>query len=185
MNSFSQTNGIESEWKEARFRLETYLRALHLAGQEQQERIIQAALQRAGSKHAGNPGESPTALVMNEMCELSEQWFVKVVPPSGRTAGQGFASLFAMDAGKKWPGVFLADEVPANFKQTLRECEVRATPDLKVSRMVPQPFESPLGDMNLPSALGQLTKDLSPSFVAKAVALILSGFAFLSGNRLR
>ncbi len=51
--------------------------------------------------------------------------------------------------------------------------------------MVPQPFDSPLGDLNLPSALGVLTKDLSPSLVAKVAAFILSGIAFLSGNRMR
>ncbi len=127
----------------------------------------------------------PTALVMNEMRELSEQWLEKVTPPSERTADRGLVSLFAIDAGEKWPAVFLAEEVPADFRQTLRECEVRAAPDLMVSRMVPQPFESPLGDLSLPGALGQLTKDLSPSLVAKVTAFILSGIAFFSGNRLR
>jgi hypothetical protein len=185
MNNFSPMKDIESEWKEARYRLEIYLRTLHLTDPQQQERIIHVVLQRAAGKYAENADQHPTALVMKEMHDLSEQWLAKITQPSERMADRGLVSLFAIDAGEKWPVVFLAEEVPADFKQTLQQCEVRAAPDLRVSRMVPQPFESPLGDMNLPSALGQLTKDLSPSLVAKVAAVILSGIAFLSGNRMR
>ena len=185
MNPFSPSNGIESDWKEARLRLETYLRALNLTDPEQEGRIIQVVLQQAASKSAENLEENPTVLTMNAMHELLENWFVRIAPPSERTGGQGFVSLFAIEARDKWPAIFLAEEVPTDFKQTLSECEVRAAPDLRVSRMVPQPFESPLGDLNLPSALGQLTKDLSPSLVAKVVAFIVSGLTLWTGNRMR
>jgi hypothetical protein len=185
MNSFSPENDVEPEWREARCRVEAYLRALDFSDCEQQQRIISVVLQRAVAKHAQTPGESPTVLAMNEICDLLEQWFQKVMQPPGHASATGFAPLFAIDATQKWPAAFLADEVPADFRQILRECEVRAAPDLRVSRMVPQPFDSPLGDMNLPGALGQLTKDLSPSLVAKVTAFIVSGIAFLSGNRLR
>jgi len=93
--------------------------------------------------------------------------------------------LFVIDATQKWPAAFLAEEIPLDFQRALRHCEVNAAPDLKVSRMVPQPFESPLSDINLPTALGELTKNLSPSIVARAIALVVSGLAFLSGNRMR
>jgi hypothetical protein len=185
MNSFSPENDVEPEWREARCRVEAYLRALDLSDCEQQQRIISVVFQRAAAKHAQNPGESPTVLAMNEICELLEHWLQKVIQPSGHASATGFVPLFAIDAAQKWPAAFLAEEVPADFRQILEECEVLAAPDLKVSRMVPQPFENPLGAINLPSALGQLTKDMSPSLVARVVAFILSGFTFWSGNRMR
>jgi hypothetical protein len=185
MNSYRPTNEIEPEWKEARFRLEAYLRALHLTDQEQHQRIISMVLQRAALKQAHQPGADPTVLAMDKIRELSQHWFESVVQPGERAFVPGLVSWFALDATKKWPGVFLAENVPADFSQNLRECEVRAAPDLKVSRMVPQPFDNPLGDINLPTALGQLTKDLPPSLVTKVAAFVLSGFTLWSGNRLR
>src|SRR5579863_4209166 len=151
MNSFPPENDVEPEWREARWRVEAYLRALALSDGEQQQRITSVVLKRAAAKHAQSPGESPTVLAMNETCDLLQQWFQKVIQPSGHASATGFAPLFAIDAAQKWPAAFLAEEVPADFRQVLQECEVRAAPDLKVSRMVPQPFENPLGDINLPS----------------------------------
>jgi len=185
MNSFCPTNGSEPEWNEARDRVEAFLRALHLYDVEQQQRIVSLVLQRAALKQAQNPGESPTGLAMREIRDLSEEWFQKVAEPAERASATGLVSLFALDATKKWPHHFLAENVPVELRQSLQRCEVRAAPDLKVSRMVPQPFDSPLGDLTIPTALGQLTKDLSPSLVAKVVAFVLSGFTLWSGNRLR
>ncbi len=87
-------NDIESEWKEARSRLEIYLRALQLTDQKQQERIIQVVLQRAAGKYVETPDQSPTdSATMNEMRELSEQWLEKVSQPpeqSRQTMSSGF-----------------------------------------------------------------------------------------------
>ena len=106
MNSFCPTSGSEAEWKEARARLEAYLRALHLANEEQQERIISVVLQQAAVKHAQNPVESPTALAMNEIRDISEQWFAKLSESGERKCTMGFVLLFATDATKKWPAAF-------------------------------------------------------------------------------
>jgi len=185
MNSVYPTTGFESEWKAAHDRLEAYVMALCLTNQEQRERIISTVLRQAALKHAQNPGESPMVLAMNEIHELLDQWFAKIIPSRERVSVTGLISLFAIDATKRWPGAFLADEVPADFQRTLRACEVNAAPGLSVSRMVPQPFETALSDINLPTALGQLTKDLPPSLVTKVIAFVLSGFTIWSGNRLR
>src|SRR5580698_3707791 len=153
MNTVYPPTGSESEWKEAHARVEAYLTALHLINQEQRERIISTVLQQAALKHAQNPGESPMVLAMNETRELLDQWFEKIIPSRERASVTGLVSLFAIDATTRWPAAFLADEVPADFQRFLRGCEVNAAPDLSVSRMVPQPFETPLSDLNLPTAL--------------------------------
>ena len=103
-----------------------------------------------------------------------------------RGAATGLVSCLAIDGFEKWPAAFLAEQVPADFRRALQKSAVRAAPDLSLSRMVPQPFESPLSDLNLPTALAQLTKDMSPSLVARVIAFIFSGFAiWWSGNRMR
>ena len=185
MIDLEPTSSRETEWNEAHSRVRAYLVALQVADGGQRDRILSAVLQQAAAKQAEHPGESPTVLAMNEFHSLAEAWFAKRLVTPERAAVRGVVSLSAIDAAKKWPSAFLAEDVPLDFQRALRECEVSAAPDLKVSRMVPQPFESSLPDLNLPNALGELTKNLSPSVVTKAVALLMSGVAFLFGNRMR
>ena len=185
MNSFCPTSGSEAEWKEARARLGAYLRALHLANEDQQERIISVVLQQAAVKHAQNLVESPTALAMNEIRDISEQWFAKLSESGERNCTMGFVLLFATDATKKWPAAFLATEIPADCQHALKESWVRAAPDLKFSSMVPQPFENPLQDaLTLPAPLAELAKDKAP-FLAKVFAIVVSWLSIWPGNRLR
>jgi hypothetical protein len=172
---------MEPEWEEARYRLQAYLRALQLTNPEQQERIISRVLRVAGAKQAEQPGTWPTSLAMNEVRELSERWFGKLLATQERASITGMVALFALDAPKKWPAVFLAEEIPEDFQRAVRECAARAAPDLKVSSMVPQPFENPLPDVNLPRPLVELTKDLVP-LATKLFTLL---FSIWTGNRLR
>ncbi len=174
-------SATETERNEARARLRAYLRALQVADEEQQERIVANILQRAVMRREASPGESLTALAMDEVRQLSEQWFGILLAGHERIAVTGLVSLFAIDAAEKWPSAFLADEIPADFYRALRECDVRAAPDLQVSRMVPQPFANPLEEaIKLPSPLGALAKDLAP-FVSKVFTTVLAGcFVWLS-----
>lgn len=186
MNDLDPTTRVHhAEWAEAEARVRSYLQALELTDRERQEFIVKAVLQRAAAKREENPGANPTALAMEEIHSVSEQWIQSLLANTERPAARGFISLFAIDAPKKWPEAFLADVVPADFRRALCECEISAAPDLKVTRMVPQPFDNLLGDLNLPNALGELTKNLSPSVVGRAAALVLSTISFLLGNRMR
>jgi hypothetical protein len=185
MNDFDPASSRDPDWNEARSRVRCYLRALSVADDGQQDRILATVLQRAAAKQAEHPGESPMALAMIELHNLFEDWFAKRLVTPERAAVKGLVSMSAIDAATKWPAVFLAEDVPLDFQRALRESEVSAAPDLEVSRMVPQPFESSLPDINLPNALVELTKNLSPSVLAKAVAFVVSGLTFLFGNRMR
>ena len=177
------TSAIEPDWSEARAQLKAYLLALHLKDPEQQERIIAAVLKQAATKFGQDPAANPTVLAMTEFHGITERWFGKIQAAEGRVAATGLLSCLALDATKKWPGLFLADEIPAHFQQDLLACEVRAAPALKVSSMVPLPFDNTLQDaMSLPNALGELTKNLSPSLVAKVAAFVLSAFTLLTGK---
>jgi hypothetical protein len=189
MNNNSATAGVatattegEPAGREARARLNAYLQALGLADRAHRERISEAVWHEAASKQPQHPAKCPTELAMQTFHELAEQWLEKFLPAVERPAGKSFISLFAMDMFTEWPAVFLADSLPAGFPRDRLECEVRA-PGLRLSSMVPEPFDLPLRDVNLPSALGELTRGLAPSLVAKAVLRMGSALYLFSGNR--
>ena len=185
MKSFCPTSGTESEWAQARARVAAYLQALNLTIQEQNERITMTALRQAVSKHQENPGESPTALTMDEIQRLFEKWFERLPGLHGRAAPAGYVSLYAIEAGKKWPEAFLSEDVPDDFQRALQGHEVRAAPDLSVSSMVPRPFENALQDITLSVSFGELARGRGP-LLARAFAIVLSLFSFLWwGNRMR
>jgi hypothetical protein len=185
MNSFCPTSGSEGEWKEARARLEAYLQALQLAPPKQEEQIVGAVLQQVAIKHAQQPAESPTTLVMGEIQHALEQWIMKAVGCGEHDSVSGFVSLFATDAAKKWPAAFLDTEIPPDFQQVLRESHVRAAPDLKVSRMVPEPFANPLQDaIALSAPLAELAKNKAP-LMARVFAVSLSWLSIWWGNKPR
>jgi hypothetical protein len=185
MNSFCPASGSEGEWKEARVRLEAYLRALQLAHLEQQERVVVAVLRQAAIIHAQQPAESPTTIVMNKIQEASEQWIARVVGCGEHVSVSGFVSLFATDAAKKWPAAFLDAEIPPDFQDVLRESHVRAAPDLNISRMVPEPFANPLQDaITLSAPLAELAKNKAP-LLARVFAVSLSWLSIWWGNKPR
>ena len=185
MSSIHPATRGESGWGEARLRGDAYLTAMGFASEKQRERIVHAVLREAAIKHAGNLQEKPVTLVMNLLLEFIEQWADKLGSAEELAAMRGPVLLYAVDGPGKWPAFLFASEIPENFLQAVSECRVVATPDLNISRMVPQPFDNALLDITLPTAVGKLTRDLSPSFFTKVAALVWAGVALISGNRLR
>jgi len=161
------------EWNEASSRVEAHLLAMHQVDRDRREKIIQQVLEKAALQKAQHPETSLTTLAMEQIRLEIEQWFGKVLAPCDRLPAKGLTSWYALDAAQKWPGIFLAEEIPADFQQALLQGEVCATPDLSYSSMVPQPYESSLQDINLPAPLGELAKELSP-VMAKIFTFILS-----------
>ncbi len=160
MKTFFPKTGSELEWSNACSRVEEYLRALRAGNEEQREQIILRVLERAADKHAENPGLCPTTLAMDEIRADMDRWFKQNLSPDEQAAVPGLISLLAFNALEKWPAVFLAEDIPADFQRRLRESQVRAAPDLKVSSMVPQPFVHPLrAAIQLPVVLGKLAAD--------------------------
>ena len=180
MNDQCDRQETAAEWKEAHSRVKAYLQALQVANQEQQDHIVSIVLDRAAVKREENPGLSLTALAMDEIRSLSEHWFGNLLATRERAAVRGVVSLLAIGATEKWPSVFLAENVPSDFRSAITQCDVRGAPDLKVSRMVPQPFGHPLQD----SSLRGLVREFAP-LITEVLAFVLSGFSLFSGDRVR
>lgn len=182
MNELQTKGDMEAQWAGARARVRAYLQALQVADPGRQAKIVEEVFERCAVKHAEHPNECPMVLAMNEVRNLCEQWFGRILSPRERGV-KGLVSLFAIDTSKKWPEVFLANDVPEDFQNALRKCHVRAAPELHVTRMVPQPFENPIEEIKT-SALKELTKDLPP-YMTRAFTFSLSGLSTRSSNRIR
>ena len=151
MKTFFPQTGTEAEWNAAYYRLEDYLRALHVVNKVQQSQIILGLLQTAAVKHRQNPDRSPTALAMEETYAAMDRWLGKILQSPETVSGAGLISLLITDAVEKWPTAFMADDVPADLQEAMQESDVRAGPDLRVSSMVPRPIDpSPLLEVMLP-----------------------------------
>lgn len=144
MSPFFPVTGSEAEWNAAYYRLEDYLRALHLVNKVHQSQIILQLLQAAAVKHAQDPSRNPTALVLEEADAAIEQWFARMLPEEERPGVMGYVALLITNGAEKWPGHFLAHDIPAEFLQVMRENDMRAGPDLQISSMVPRPIDVPL-----------------------------------------
>ena len=153
-------SAIETElsWAEARARVEAYLEALHLANQDQQNRILSLILNRAAARHENNEGACPVTLAMDELHHLSESWFTQLLDSVDRPEARGIVSMLEVDAAEKWPTAFLAEDVPVNLQRSVRECNLHAAPEIQLSRMIPEPFAGPLPE----STLKQLARGFAP-----------------------
>jgi len=141
MTTFFPNTGSETEWNAAYYRLEDYLRALHVVNKLHQSQIILRLLQAAAVRHAADSGQSPTTIALHEAQAAIDQWCERVLRQQERGWVNGRISLLITDAAEKWPALFLANEIPSDFERVMQESQVQAGPDLQVSSMVPRPID--------------------------------------------
>ena len=145
MTIFFPATGAEADWNAAYYRLEDYLRALHVVNKVHQSQIIIRLLNAAAARHAREPERSPTELAMEEARGEMEQWFQRVLRRQDRALVVGLVAMLTTDASQKWPAAFLSEEIPVEMQRAMQESEVRAGPDFEMSSMVPRPIDvSPL-----------------------------------------
>jgi hypothetical protein len=138
---FAPSTGSEQEWNAAFYRVEDYLRALRVADKVRQSQLVLQILEATAVRHAAEPALNPTALAMEEARARVEQWFEAILGRRGQTVVAGLIALLVLDAPTKWSATLLSEEVPVEFQKAMRESEVRAGPDLRVSSMTPRPID--------------------------------------------
>ena len=139
---FMPQTGSEREWNAAYDRLEDYLCAFRVENRLLQSQIILRLLESAAARHAEEPGQNPTALAMEEARAAMARWFANLLPKAERAAITGPIAWLAVDAPEKWPAAFLSDEVSSEFRRELQKTDLRPGPELRVSSMVPRPFDA-------------------------------------------
>jgi hypothetical protein len=148
MNLFFPGTGTDAEWNAAYYRLEDYLRAMHLTNKLHQNQIIMRILRVAAERHALNPEIPPTTLALEAAQTEMDTWFKTILADQDRSPIAGRVSLLITEAAQKWPDAFLNPQPHPECKRALAESEVRAGPDLRVSSMVTRPFDfGPLADI--------------------------------------
>jgi hypothetical protein len=152
MKTYFPSTGSDVEWNAAYYRLEDYLRALHVVNKVDQSQIILRVLRSAAARHALNPALNPTTLAMDEMCAAMDTWFKKIEPEKDAFSTSGRVAFLITDAPERWPHAFLSDKIPPELELALRESEVQAGPDLQISSMVPRPMDLPAPELPSPAA---------------------------------
>lgn len=180
-SAFRPSTGTMEEWNAAYVRVEDYLRAHRIHNRLHQSRLIQRILERAAERHAADPACNPTALAAEESARLMAAWFGAMLDrgdaAGDRISTDGRVALLLCDGPARWPYAFLDErQIPADFRDAMREGVIRAGPDLKVSSMVPRPID--LGP--IPDAAGDTIERIERWPILRTLFLWLALAAVLA-----
>ena len=98
MNLFSPQTGSEAEWNAAYYRLEDYLRAMHLTNKLHQNQVILRLLRAAAARHARNPEIPPTTLALDAAHEEMDGWFKLILADQDRSPISGRVDIHDVHA---------------------------------------------------------------------------------------
>ncbi len=143
MRGFYPQTGTLEDWNAAYYRLEDYFRAHQVLNKLHQSQIILRILQQAAVQHAADPSQTPTKLALEAAYAWIDEWFRRLLPDESpaRASSVGRVALYLAEATTRWPTLFLADEMPVEFKTSLSDTMVQSGPDLRLSSMVPRPLD--------------------------------------------
>jgi hypothetical protein len=163
-SAFRPATGTMEEWNAAYVRVEDYLRAHRIHNRLHQ-----------------SPARSPTVLAAEESARLMASWFGAMLERGGaggeRISTDGRVALLLCDGPARWPYAFLDErQIPADFREAMREGVIRAGPDLTVSSMVPRPID--LGP--IPDAAGDTIERIERWPVLRTLVLWLALAAVLA-----
>ena len=180
-SAFRPATGTMEEWNAAYVRVEDYLRAHRIHNRLHQSRLILRILERAAERHEAEPARSPTVLAAEESAQLMASWFGAMLERGGaggeRISTDGRVALLLCDGPARWPYAFLDErQIPADFREAMREGVIRAGPDLTVSSMVPRSID--LGP--IPDAAGDTIERIERWPVLRTLVLWLALAAVLA-----
>jgi hypothetical protein len=161
----------DSEWHEACLRVRSYLRAMRVTSEAQREEIVLHILARAARRQIENPGLRPVVLAMQEIRAATARWLKQIEPSREQVTAVDYLALLAVNTAERWPAAFLAEEVPGDLQQSIRKSNVSAVPELRVSSMVPEPFDPLLAALPLRNALARLAGSLALQISRKTAAV--------------
>lgn len=145
---FVPTWGSPAEWNSAYEKLESYLRAHEVDSHLHRTRIITSVLHRISCRGQEQTRTTPLAtLAIQETNILLNEWFARIMElPAGTdasfTAADGRVALFLCNGPLRWPYAFMEPRnIPEELKTAMRNCLMRAGPELQVSSMVPRPID--------------------------------------------
>jgi len=134
--------GDQSAWNEAYDRLLNFLRAFELDDHAYVSQLAGEIFRQAKERHREDPSLSPTVLTLELAQKRLADWLATNLGEESRTTSQILATgAIAMLLSKVYqtaPDSFLANPVPEELRQALRETLLVTGPDLNVSSMTPR-----------------------------------------------
>lgn len=125
-----------NEWDEAFGRLLAYLERIDPWSAERRTRIALHILERARERKKSEPEKTAQRVVMDVAFGELEQWFAEILPPgTEQPLAAGILAYRLSEAGRRWPDVLLAREIPDELRRDMARIPLRATPDMSFSSM--------------------------------------------------
>lgn len=143
-------------WDEAFLRVESYLRAHHLAGRVLLNQLTADIIREAGGRAQEHPREDPVVAAM----QVTHAWIGAWLARAGltgdwsdaRVRAGGRLALVLADVPGSWASSFLsAEPVPPELASALNSGVLQPGPELRFSNMSAAPFEFSFADPDDPN----------------------------------
>jgi hypothetical protein len=130
-------------WNEAHERVESYLRAHHIAQPIALAELTDEIVARAWQDRTPDTAAAPVTLALREADRAITAWFARVLtqqaPHSRRLGVRGRLALALADAPGRWPSAFLAPTPPPQaLSDAMRAAFLRAGPAPQLYKMTAQ-----------------------------------------------
>ena len=147
-------------WDEAFLRVESYLRAHHLASRVLLNQIATEIIQDARKRAQASPHEEPVVLAMQATHARIGSWFAQSGNSGDwsdeRVRARGRLALVLQDLPGSRPNCFLSNEpVTPDLSIALAAGVLKPSPELHLSNMPPAPLEFGFDDPTEPSLAGK------------------------------
>jgi hypothetical protein len=132
----------QDAWNEAYDRLSSYLQTFALNDHAYVSKMALELLQNAQAAHRHDPAHAPVAQVMEQAYKQLAEWLAVNLGEENRSPSHilssGYIALLLSQAYRTAPTCFLANPLPEELRQALRETLIVTGPDLNVSSMSPR-----------------------------------------------
>jgi hypothetical protein len=132
----------EEPWNEAYDRLESFLKTFELADHAYVSQLAVDIFRQARDRHHEDPSRNPTALTIEQAQKRLANWLATNLDGQNKspadTLPAGTIALLLSQVYQTAPTAFLANPVPEELRQALRETLLVTGPDLNVSSMTPR-----------------------------------------------
>jgi len=129
-------------WNDAYDRLMNFLRAFQLTDHAHVSQTALELFHAAQKAHREDPSRDPATRTMEQAHKHLADWLAVNLGENDRTPSHilstGYIALLLSQVYRTAPASFLANPLPEELRQALRETLVVAGPDLNVSSMTPR-----------------------------------------------
>ena len=142
INEAPVTLADDRAWNDAYDRLESFLKTFELGDHAYVSKLALDLIGQAKEKHRGEPSRDPTAVTLELAQKRLADWLATNLGQPGDASSHilatGYIAILLSQVYRTAPRSLLANPVPEELRQALRETLLVTGPDLNVSSMTPR-----------------------------------------------